>query len=930
MRRMSRATVLLLAALLTFTGVASPTAADTPSPPPSVPPSFRLVDYPTGQAAYNLTNFAWVGDGGLLTSGKDGTVTFVPPGGAPRVLARVPSVRAVGDHGMLGLAPAHDYASTGRVFLTYDKGPVDGGFGMVEEWKAAPPADPTSFTWTRTIVDGSATFPRLTQLSDYHAIDSVEVGLDDTLFVSIGDDAGVRGEATALRAQDLDLPYGKLLHITETGKGVSSNPYYSSASPTSWRSMVYASGFRNPFRFSVDPRSGVIHLGDVGWNTTEEVNTLAPGDNAGWPCYEGAKPLSTYSSDGSCQTLYASGSARQPIATYAHAGAGAAVTGGVLYTGTSYPAQYRNSYFFGDYARGQLWTLASDTAGRLTRPPETNGFATGIGGPVAFRAGPNGDVTYADILTGNVRRLVYAPGNRPPVARVTTTTDAPTRTVSFSASDSYDLDGDPLDYTWDFGDGGTGTGVTVGHTFASAAPVRVTLTVTDSLGATSGPLSLTVYPANHTPRLTLSSPSGRSYAVGDTVSLAATGSDTEDGALTVSWDTALEHCPFAGSCHRHPDAPSAGPTYSRQFTDHGADTTMLVTARVQDSKGATATATYEAVPWVRRVAVVSPVAVLVNGESAASTQVVVGSTVQVRAPTASAYWRFQRWSDGGAATHSFRMLASTPTTLTAQYQTEISARYAAMGGDRSWLGAPTSPEYDVKGGRARNFAGGRLYWSPTSGVHGVRGVILARYLASGGPATLGLPTSDEYGVPGGRAESFARSRIYWSAATGAHVIFGAILAKYLTAGGPAALGLPVSEEIGVPGGRASYLTRARIYWSGRTGAHTLSGPVLTKYLSARGPAGYGLPWTDVVGVRGGSYAHFSYARSIFSSRRHGTHLVYGPIRQRYAAKGYQRSCLGFPRSDQYAVRGGVRNLFAKGVITYSTRTHVAKAKCVRR
>ncbi len=930
MRRMSRAAVmLLLAALLMVTGTTPPTAADTPSPAPTVPPSFRLLDYPTGQAAYNLTNFAWVGEGGLLTSGKDGTVTFVPPGGAPRQLARVPSVRAVGDHGMLGLAPAHDYATSGRVFVSYAKGSASGGFGMVEEWKASPPGDPTSFTRTRTIVDGSATDPQLTQSGDYHAIDTVEVGLDNTLFVSIGDNAGVRGEPLALRAQDLDQPYGKLLHITETGQGVSSNPYYSSAFPGSWRSMVYASGFRNPFRFSVDPRSGMIHLGDVGWNTTEEVDTLAPGDNAGWPCYEGATHVSTYSSDSACQALYAAGSARLPVSTYAHAGAGAAVTWGVLYTGTSYPAQYRGSYFFGDYARGELWTLATDTAGRLTRAPETDGFATGIGGPVAFRAGPNGDVTYADILTGTVRRLVYAPGNRPPVAAARTTTDALTRTVSFSASDSYDLDGDPLTYTWDFGDGAAGTGETTAHTYASSAPVQVTLTVKDSLGATSKPLSVTVYPANHTPQLTLSSPSGRSYAVGDTVSLTATGSDLEDGPLVVSWDTALEHCPFAGSCHRHPDASATGSTYSRQFTDHGADTTMLVTASVTDSKGASATATYEAVPRVRRLAVVSPVAVLVDGVTAASAQVVVGSTVRLQAPTTSAYWRFQRWSDGGAATHSFAM-SDAPTTLTAQYQTEIAARYAALGGGASWLGAPTSPEYDVNGGRARNFAGGRLYWSPTAGVHGVRGVVLARYLASGGPATLGLPTSDEYGVPGGRAESFARSRIYWSAGTGAHVMFGAILGKYLSAGGPAALGFPVSEETGVPGGRASYLTRGRIYWSGRTGAHALTGSVLAKYLSARGPAGYGLPWTDTVGVRGGSYAHFSYARSIFSSARHGTHLVYGPIRQRYAAKGYQRSCLGFPRSDQYAVRGGVRNLFAGGSITYSTSTHVARAKCRRR
>ena len=77
---------------------------------------------------------------------------------------------------------------------------------------------------------------------------------------------------------------------------------------------------------------------------------------------------------------------------------------------------------------------------------------------MAFHPGPNGDVTYADLLSGNVRRLVYTTGNRPPTARFATTTDAANRTVSLSATDSYDLDGDELTFQWDFGDGTSATG----------------------------------------------------------------------------------------------------------------------------------------------------------------------------------------------------------------------------------------------------------------------------------------------------------------------------------------------------------------------------------------------------------------------------------------------------------------------------------------
>ena len=897
----------LLVGLVQFTG-APPAAALT------LPAGFRLVDYPTGQPAYNLTNFAWLEDGGMLTSGKDGTITFLPPGGRPRVLTRVPSVRATGDHGVLGFALANDYPTTGRVFIAYDKGSAAGtGFGMVEEWRASPATSPSSFSRTRTIIDGSAMSPQLVQVTTTHAIDTVAVAPDDTLFVSVGDDAGNSGSLNTLRAQDLNQPYGKLLHLTADGQGVPTNPYYSSTTPKSWRSMVYASGFRNPFRFSLDPRSGIPHVGDVGWVTAEEISTVRPGANAGWPCYEG-KDRTTFSSHSVCQALYTAGSAQPPIWSYPLAGAGAAIVGGVHYTGASYPTQYRNSYFFGDYTRKKIWTLATDLQGQLTREPEADGFGTDAGAPVAFHAGPNGDVTYADLISGQVRRLVYNPGNRAPVARFAYTTDADTRRVSFSAGGSYDLDGDQLTYSWDFGDDTGGSGETVSHTYASGSAVAVTLTVRDQLGA-SGTTTATLHPQDHTPRLTLNAPPARTYAVGDTVSLSATATDVEDGSLTVSWDTALLHCPFAGTCHLHPDGTVSGATYSRRFTDHGNDTTMLVTARVQDSRGATATATYEARPKLRTVAVNSPVAVSINGVEAASAQVVVGSAVELNAPSTSSYWRFTGWSDGGAASHSFTM-PDSDVTLAARYSTAIDVKYAQLGGASSFLGRPTTPEYDVAGGRARNYAGGRLYWSATTDVHVVRGAILARYLAGGGPGSFGLPTTDEIAVTGGRASYFTRARIYWSSSTGAHEVRGAILARYLAGGGPGGFGLPTTDEIAVTGGRASYFTKAHIYWSSTTRAHFSRGALLRKYLAAGGPNGYGLPTTDDTQIPGGWYANFSGDRSIYWSSATDAHLVYGAILRKYSSMGRQSSCLGFPTTDEYSLTGGRRNGFVGGSITY--------------
>ena len=118
-----------------------------PVPALVVPPAFELVDQPTGQAPNAITDYAWLDNGGLLSIGKDGTVAFVPAGGSPRVVTKVANVRSIGDHGMLGLALANDYASTGHLYLGYDKGSTSGaGVGMVEEWTASPPGNPTSLT----------------------------------------------------------------------------------------------------------------------------------------------------------------------------------------------------------------------------------------------------------------------------------------------------------------------------------------------------------------------------------------------------------------------------------------------------------------------------------------------------------------------------------------------------------------------------------------------------------------------------------------------------------------------------------------------------------------------------------------------------------------------------------------------------------------
>lgn len=136
------------------------------------------------------------------------------------------------------------------------------------------------------------------------------------------------------------------------------------------------------------------------------------------------------------------------------------------------------------------------------------------------------------------------------------------------------------------------------------------------------------------------------------------------------------------------------------------------------------------------------------------------------------------------------------------------------------------------GGQGQRYQHGWIYYSPATGAHEVHGAILARYLVIGGPGGLaGYPTSDETPVPklaSARMNTFALANlaIYWSGPTSAHEVHGAIRAYYCThAGGPAgSLGLPITDEHPVAGGRQSRFQHGTLTWNATTGVVVRSRP----------------------------------------------------------------------------------------------------------
>jgi glucose/arabinose dehydrogenase len=630
-------TLCLLVALTAAAAVLSPPGAARAAP--VLPPGFALRELPSGQAELP-TDIAFAPDGSWFTTGKNGRVAWVSADGRATALADLPVV-TVGNLGLTGIAVASDYAESRTVFTVRDVD-VDGAWTMrLSAWTVVGSPDPTGIDAERVLWD-------LPAGSELHSMTDLVTAPDGTLWVSTGDSAdSKRVDPRALRALDVDQGYGKLLRVTPEGAGVPTNPFYDPAAPSSWKSRVYASGFRSPFRFSLDPATGGPVVGDVGWNTWEEIDVVLPGASYGWPCWEGEEPTPGYADLTACAGVPNTG----PLWAYRHGPQGTSVSGGVVYTGSRYPPEYQGAYFFGDYAAGRLYTLRYDGRGQLVRPPEPDGFGSAVGGPVAFASAPNGDVVYADIAGNRVLQLVYAPGNRAPSARAAVTGDPGTRTVVFAGGGSSDPDADPLTHAWDFGDGGTGEGAVVEHRYAEpgTSAVTATLTVTDPQGARDT-TEVTVVPANGVPVLELTAPSAEErFAVGDPVRASAAATDAEDGPLDVTWSVVLVHC-SSGYCHDHPGESFPGPTFERAFDDHGDDTRMEVTASATDSAGVRSRATFVAPPRLRTLVVTSsvPSPITVNGVARTSAELTVGARVSVIAPAVASDGRssFAGWSDG--------------------------------------------------------------------------------------------------------------------------------------------------------------------------------------------------------------------------------------------------------------------------------------------
>jgi len=127
------------------------------------------------------------------------------------------------------------------------------------------------------------------------------------------------------------------------------NPYLGT---TGYRDEIWALGLRNPWRFSFDRLTGDLFIGDVGQNTSEEVDfqpaSSSGGQNYGWNVMEGMDCYQGSTCDKTGLVL--------PVFTYPTNISGCSITGGYVYRGVDYPG-LQGIYFSGDYCSGRIWGL---------------------------------------------------------------------------------------------------------------------------------------------------------------------------------------------------------------------------------------------------------------------------------------------------------------------------------------------------------------------------------------------------------------------------------------------------------------------------------------------------------------------------------------------------------------------------------------------
>jgi glucose/arabinose dehydrogenase len=631
------------------------------------------------------TAMAFAPDGRLFVAEKGGALRVIKNG----VLLSQPfltvPVSTLGERGLIGVAIDPNFSTNKYVYVQYTTN-VDPIHNRVSRFTASSTNPDVAEAGSELAIADLDTLS-----GAYHNAGALQFGPDGKLYVAAGDN----GQSSS--AQQVSTRLGKVLRINSDGTIPADNPFYNTVGA---KKEVWALGLRNPFTFAFQSGTGKMYINDVGKDTAEEINLGTSGGNYGWPTCEGACGNSNFI---------------DPVYYYLHpsTGEGRAITGGAFYQASQFPPEYQGSYFFGDYVANFIKRLPSGSSQAVD-------FLSNTPTPVDIDVGPGGSLYYLSYQNGEVHKVQYSggsTGNSIPtaVASANPTFGAPPLAVNFDGSGSTDPDGDPLTYSWNFGDGSAaGSGAKVAHTYSSAGQYTATLTVSDGKGGQgTSTVGITV---GNPPVGTISAPvQGTKYSAGDNVTFSGSATDAEDGTLPASafhWEVLLHH-----NTHTHPfqvfDGVKTGSFTIPQQSEADSDVFYRIYLTVTDSTGLKQTTTRDLLPNKSTITLASNVTAGIqlnlDGQPVTtpySVVGVVGITRTLDAPLTQTVngqtYNFLSWSDGGAATHTISTPAAN-TTYTASYVLASSGGgggsavhmqdTTASSGQNMWSGRPVHAEY---------------------------------------------------------------------------------------------------------------------------------------------------------------------------------------------------------------------------------------------
>ncbi|MEV4834539.1 carbohydrate-binding protein [Nonomuraea sp. NPDC049486] len=603
-----------------------------------IPPSdYQQVSLASGGAELGeAMSLAVMPNRSVVHTARDGTLRVTDATGATKVAGRL-NVYTHDEEGLQGVAVDPGFASNRHLWIYYSPrlstpngdAPSTGTQAQFDQWKGELYLSRFTLKADDTL-DMASEKVVLRVQNDRgqccHVGGDIDFDAAGNLYLTTGDDTNPfessgyspldertnrnpQYDAQRSSANTNDLR-GKLLRIKPQPDGTYTIPAGNLFPPGTARTRpeIYAMGFRNPFRMSVDKATGIVYLGDYGPDAGVTSSNRGPSGqvefdritgpgNYGWPYCTGTNTASeTYNewnfatnSTGpkyDCAGGPANNSFRNTgLATLPPAkpawiryagdagsppefGSGSeSPMGGPVYrydpglnSAVKFPQSLDGRYFAGEY--GRRWIKAIEVKqdgayGEISAFPWTGTQVMDM----AF--GPDGALYVLDYGTGNnnqaLYRIEYIGGaNRNPIARASadrTSGPAPLA-VNFSSAGSSDPEGGALTYSWNFGDGTTSTAANPGKTYTTNGAYTVTLTVRDPQGLT-GTASVIVTVGNTAPTISLTTPAhGQPFSFGDTVPFQVTVSDPEDGTIDCGGVTVAY---FLGhDSHRHQITSTTG------------------------------------------------------------------------------------------------------------------------------------------------------------------------------------------------------------------------------------------------------------------------------------------------------------------------------------------------------------------------------------